>query len=165
MAEYPGYGGRAGRPSEEVLVQDALETIGLAHDEYGQPLFLWGESMGSGVVSSAVAKADVPLKGLVLFLPWDSLADVAQTHYWYLPAYWLVLDKYNSIDNLQRFEGNVAVILAEKDEVIPVKHGKRLYDSIVAKKKLWRFEGVGHNDVPVEPELQWWEEVTEFIVQ
>lgn len=155
LAEYPGYGGRVGRPSEEVLVEDALETMLLAYHEYGQPLFLWGESLGSGVVSSAVAKANVPLKGLVLFLPWDSLPKLAQTHYWYLPAYWLVLDKYNSIDNLRHFEGNVAVILAEKDEVIPVKHGR----------KLWLFKDVGHNNVAVEPELHWWEDVTEFIVQ
>ena len=165
VAEYPGYGGRAGHPSEEVLVKDALETIGLAYQAYGEPLYLWGESLGSGVVSSAVSKTGIPLKGVVLFLPWDSLPSLAQTHYWYLPARWLVLDKYNNIDNLRQFEGNIAVILAEDDEVIPVQHGKKLYDSLTAKKKLWLFENTRHNEIPVEAGLRWWKEVIEFISQ
>ena len=165
LAEYPGYGGRAGRPSEDVLVKDALETIRLAYREYGEPLYLWGESLGSGVVSRAVSGTDIPVKGVVLFTPWDSLPSVAQTHYWFLPARWLVLDTYNSIDNLQRFEGNVAVILAENDEVIPVQHGKDLYDSIAARKRLWLFEKARHNEMPSEAGLPWWKEVLGFISQ
>jgi len=165
LAEYPGYGGRAGEPSEDVLVKDALETIRLAYQAYGGPLFVWGESLGGGVVSSAVSKTDIPIKGLVLFTPWDSLPNLAQTHYWYLPARWLVLDKYDNTENLQGFEGNIALILAENDEVIPVQHGKKLYESIRGKKKLWLFEGVKHNEALVEAELHWWKEVTAFISQ
>jgi pimeloyl-ACP methyl ester carboxylesterase len=163
LAEYPGYGGRGGQPSEDVLVKDALETIRLAYQEFGGPLFVWGESLGSGVVSSAVRNTDTPIKGVVLFLPWDSLPNLAQTHYWYLPARWMVLDKFNNIDNLKGFDGNIAVILAENDEVIPLPHGKKLYDSITGEKKLWLFENVRHNEVPVEAELDWWNEVILFI--
>ena len=165
LAEYPGYGGRAGRPAEDILVKDALETIRLAFQEYGEPLFLWGESLGAGVVSGAVKKTDVPIKGVVLFTPWDTLPDLSQTHYWYLPARWLVLDKYNNIDNLQGFEGNIAVVLAGNDEVVPLQHGKKLYDSIVANKKLWLFEGARHNEMPVGAGLQWREEVIAFVSQ
>ena len=135
LAEYPGYGGRAGHPSEDVLVKDALETIRLAHQEYGEPLFLWGESLGCGVVSRAVSLSDIPIKGVVLFLPWDSLPDLAQKHYWFLPARWLVLDKFNNIENLGGYKGNIAVLLAEQDEVIPVRHGQRLFESILTRKK------------------------------
>ena len=165
LAEYPGYGGRDGQPSEDLLVKDALETIRLAYQEYGEPLFVWGESLGGGVVSGAVSKTNIPIKGVVMFTPWDSLPNLAQTHYWYLPARWLVLDKYNNIDNLQGFEGNIAVILAENDEVIPVQHGKKLYESITANKKLWLFEDVRHNEVPVAAELHWWKEVIAFVSQ
>ncbi len=163
LAEYPGYGGRDGQPSEDVLVDDALKTMRIAYKEYGKPLFVWGESLGCGVVSSAVSKIDIPIKAVVLFLPWDSLPNLAQTHYRYLPARWLVLDKYNNIDNLKGFKGNIAVILAENDEIIPVQHGKKLYDSIKTKKKLWLFENARHNEMPVEPELAWWKEVITFI--
>jgi pimeloyl-ACP methyl ester carboxylesterase len=165
LAEYPGYGGRAGVPSEDVLVEDALETIRLAYQAYGEPLYLWGESLGTGVVSRAISKTDIPIKGVVLFLTWDTLPNLAQTHYPFLPARWLVLDKYNNVENLGGYEGNIAVILTENDEVIPVQHGKKLYELITAKKKLWLFEYVGHNEIPVDPELTWWKEVIDFISQ
>ncbi len=165
LAEYPGYGGREGRPSERVLVDDALETIKLASQELGEPLFVWGESLGCGVVSSAVHQTDMPIKGVVLFLPWDTLPNLAQTHYWYFPTRWLVVDKYNNIDNLKGYDGRIAVLLAENDEVVPMQHGKNLYASITTEKKLWLFENTRHNEVPIEPELRWWQEVTEFITQ
>jgi pimeloyl-ACP methyl ester carboxylesterase len=165
LAEYPGYGGRDGQPSETTLVSDALEILRLAHQEHGEPIFLWGESLGSGVISGAVAQTDIPVKGLVLFLPWDSLASLAQALYWYLPARWLVLDKYNNVDNLRRFKGNIAVMLAEKDDVIPIRLGRNLYESVGSNKKLWVFEGATHNEVPIGPKMLWWKEVSDFISQ
>jgi len=165
VAEYPGYGGREGAFSEATLIKDALATLRLAHQQYGGPIFLWGESLGCGVAAAAVKQTEVPIKGVVLFLPWDSLPEVAQTHYWYLPARWLVLDRYDSIENLRGFTGNVAVILAGNDEVIPVRHGQRLYDALATRKKLWLFEGARHNEMPLAPNLRWWWEVTTFIAQ
>lgn len=163
LAEYPGYGGRDGKPGEQVMVADALETISLAYKAFGGPLYLWGESLGCGVVSSAISQTDTPIRGVVLLLPWDTLPRVAQAHYWYLPARWLVRDQYDNINNLQGYGGRVAVLLAGKDEVIPVKHGKHLYTALAAEKKLWIFEGAGHNDVPAAPHLDWWQEVVDFI--
>ncbi len=163
LAEYPGYGGRRGRPSESVLVADALETIARAHQMYGEPLYLWGESLGVGVAAAASAQTDVPIAGLVLFTPWDSLPAVAQTHYPYLPARWLVLDRYNSVDNLADFEGKIAVVLAGKDEVIPVQHGLNLYDTLAGDKQLWLFEGATHNRMPIEADRDWWDEVFSFL--
>jgi alpha-beta hydrolase superfamily lysophospholipase len=165
LAEYPGYGGREDKPTEAKLVGDAVETLRLAHQAYGEPLYLWGESLGSGVASGVVAQTKVPLKALVLFLPWDSLSNLAQTHYWYLPARWLVLDQYNNVENLLRYQGNVAVMLAGMDEVVPAKHGRKLYESIDTNKKLWIFEGVSHNSIPVAPNLSWWKEIKNFISQ
>lgn len=165
IAEYPGYGGRGDKPSEETLVRDALDTIRLAHQQFGEPLYLWGESLGCGVAAAALKQTDVPVQGVVLFLPWDSLPDVAQTHYWYMPARWLVLDRYDSVSNMRGYTGNVAVVLAGDDEIIPVRHGKRLYESLATRKKLWLFDGARHNEMPLAPNLAWWREVTDFIVQ
>jgi len=165
LAEYPGYGGREGNPGESVLVEDALETIRLAYQAYKEPIYLWGESLGAGVAAAAIQKSAVPIKGVVLFTPWDSLPDVAQTHYWYFPSRWLVMEQYNSIRNLKAYQGHVAVVLAGNDKVIPVKHGRRLYDAITTRKQLWRFAGAGHNTMPIEPHLSWWREVIEFITE
>jgi len=163
LAEYPGYGGRVGQPSEKVLVEDALETIELAYQAFGEPLYLWGESLGCGVVASAIPQTEVPIAGVVLLLPWDTLADLARTHYWYLPTRWLLLDKFNNVENLGGYQGRIAVLLAGKDEVVPVGHGKTLYESLRTEKHLWVFKNSRHNEVPVDPDLIWWTEVIEFL--
>ena len=49
LAEYPGYGGRGGDPSESNFVNDARTTIRLARETHGGPLYLWGESLGCGL--------------------------------------------------------------------------------------------------------------------
>lgn len=163
LVEYPGYGGRGGQVSEQSFVVDGIEALETAYKQFGGPLYLWGESLGAGVVSSMVAKATVPIEGLVLLTPWDSLPAVARTHYWYFPTHWLITDRYNSIDNLKDYTGNVAVVLAAMDEVIPVQHGQRLYEAIDAPKKRWLFREAKHNSIPFHEDLTWWKEVMDFV--
>lgn len=163
LAEYPGYGGRGGKTSESSFVADALALIRQAHQLYGGPLYLLGESLGCGVVAAAAADTAVPVAGLILITPWDSLPDLAQSLYWYLPARYLTRDRYDSVANLNTFDRPVAVAIAEADEVVPNKHSLRLYESISAPKRLWRFRGAGHNSWPTNPGDRWWHEAVEFV--
>ena len=102
------------------------------------------------------------MQALVLLTPWDSLPDLAQSIYWFMPARWLVRDQYDSVKHLRSFDGRVAVVVAEKDRVIPVQHGLRLYESVQSEKQLWTFSNVGHNNWPNHPTAPWWEEVMHF---
>ena len=163
LAEYPGYGARVGRPSEAAFITDAKETVELAHQAYGDPIILWGESLGSGVATALAADTTVPVTAVVLVTPWDSLPRLAQTIYWFFPARWLVLDRYDNVRNLQSFAGPVAVVVAEQDEIIPTRHSMRLFKSIPGSKRLWVLENAGHNSWPVQPDAGWWREVTAFI--
>ncbi|WP_235557301.1 alpha/beta hydrolase [Methyloglobulus morosus] len=163
VAEYPGCGARNGSPSEEVLVEDGIATANMARDEFKGPLFLCGESLGSGVVAGIVASGKVPVKGLLLVTPFDAMVEVAQHHYWYLLARWLILDKYDNVSNLRNFQGRIAVLLAGQDEIIPNRRTLSLFDALPGQKKLWRFEHAGHNGIPMKPESQWWQETMAFI--
>jgi pimeloyl-ACP methyl ester carboxylesterase len=95
--------------------------------------------------------------------PWNTLSDTAQVHYWFLPARWLVRDRFDNVRNLKQFSGPVAVIMAEGDRVIPNRLTRTLYRSIASSKRLWTFESAGHNSWPANPELGWWREVMEFV--
>lgn len=163
LAEYPGYGGRDGSPTEATLVEDAAAAMQLAYTQFGAPLYVWGESLGCGVAAAAVRQTEVPIAGLVLFLPWDSLANVASSHYPWVPVRWLLRDRYDSVANLRNVKGPVAVVLAGEDEVIPVHHGKELYAQLDTTKKLWVMPGAGHNTMPVAADLVWWREVADFL--
>ena len=115
LAEYPGYAARKGSPSEQALIADGIQTAKKALADFGGPIFLWGESLGGGVVGGIVQSGQIPVKGIVLIAPFTSLADVAQHHYWYFFAKWLTRDKFDNIENLKNYSGNTAVVLAEKD--------------------------------------------------
>jgi alpha-beta hydrolase superfamily lysophospholipase len=163
LAEYPGYGARKGKPSEQSLLADANKTVSRAIKDYGSPLFLWGESLGTGVVSGVIQSQKFPVKGVALITPYDSLANVAHRHYWFFWAKWLILDQFNSIKNLQNFTGNTAIIMAGKDDIIPNQHTLNLYDSLPGTKKIWTFPEAGHNTLPFAPENLWWKEVMSFM--
>jgi pimeloyl-ACP methyl ester carboxylesterase len=123
LMEYPGYGGRAGKRSEASFIADAKQSIAIAHRRLGAPLFLWGESLGAGVVAALAADSTLPIAGVVLITPWDSLTRLAQRIYWFLPVGWLLRDRYDSVHNLQAYDKPVAVIFAKRDEIIPQAHG------------------------------------------
>jgi len=163
VAEYPGYGSRSGKLNEEAFVADAKKTVRLAFEKYGKPIFLCGESLGCGVATGVAATSKVPIGGLVLITPWDSLPNLAQKIYWYLPSRWLVRDKYNNIQNMEGFQGRVAVALAEHDEIIPKRHGMKFFKAISCEKKLWILQGVGHNTWPEITGVSWWKEVMNFV--
>ncbi len=134
LAEYPGYGGRPGGLGERRFVEDAKETARSAFEVFGGPLFLVGESLGSGVAAAVAADPAIPVEGLIMITPWDSLPAVAQGLYWNLPIQKLVRDKYDNIRNLGRFT-----------------------------RTLWIFAGAGHNSWPTGPNEAWWREAMDFL--
>lgn len=163
LAEYPGYGGREGKKNEKSFAADAETTVRLAHETYGDPLYVVGESLGCGVAATLAKMNSVPFRGMVLITPWESLFSLAQARYWFLPARWLIRDRYDSSRNLAGYQGRVAVALAEYDEVIPNQHGLKLYESLLCEKKLWIWQGENHNSWPGSIDISWWKEVMGFL--
>ncbi len=163
LAEYPGYGGRAGAPSEAALVADAGQTVRQAHAEFGDPIVLWGESLGCGVVAAAAAAPAAPIAGLVLATPWDSLVALAQRLYPLLPVRWLLRDRFDSLANLAGVGIPVAVVIAERDRTIPPAHARRLGASLSGPSRVWVMPGAGHNDWAPPAADAWWSEVMSFV--
>jgi len=163
LFEYPGYGARTGDLRESAFVSAAVEAARAAVEQFGEPLFLFGESLGCGVASAVAGSGQVPVAGVVLVTPWDSLPHMAQTVYWYLPAKWLTRDRYDNVRNLDRYPGPVAVAVAENDEVIPPERGRRLFDLLSGRKKLWVLPGAGHNNWPGTVDSLWWSDVMRFV--
>lgn len=163
LAEYPGYAARNGSPSEQALIADGIQTAKQALNDFGGPIFLWGESLGGGVACGIVQSGQVQVKGIVLITPFSSMADVAQHHYWFFLAKWLIRDKFDNIENLQNYSGNTAILIAEEDEIIPNKYSLKLFESLHERKKILIFKDANHNTLPLNQELSWWQEVMQFV--
>ena len=164
LSEYPQYGGRPGKVGEKPLVVDGLETVRLAFEQYGEPLYLLGESLGCGVAAAVAKKTSTPIAGIILITPWDTLAAVAKSLFPFLPVTMLLTDKYDSISNLQSFKGNISVVGAERDEILPIRHAHNLFAKLPeGKKRMWVIQGAGHNDWPFHTDDSLWREMTDFI--
>lgn len=164
LAEYPGYGPREGKLGEESLIADAVATIALARSQFGEPLYLLGESLGAGVVAAASDRLQHEgVAGLLLVTPWDRLQSVAAHHYPWLPVSWLLSDRYDSIAHLAGFRGRVAVVLAADDGIVPAEFGRSLYASLNTEKMLRVIPGVDHNDWVERTDVAWWKSLLDYL--
>lgn len=164
LFEYPGYGAREGKPGEKAIVEAAKRAVaGLRRDD-ARPVFLLGESLGSGVAAQVAAAMPGEVAGLFLVTPFTGLADVGRRHYPWLPVGLLLRDRYDAEEALKAYRGPAAFLLAGRDEVVPVELGRRLYEGYQGPKELWVQEEAGHNALDYRPQAPWWEEVSDFLL-
>ena len=136
-----------GSPSEANLFADARMAVSYLRQE-GVPddrIVLFGESLGSGI---AVAMAtEFPVGALVLEAPYSSMPDMAQHHYWYAPARWLVRDRFDSMSRIGKVSAPILVIHGEDDTVIPLKFGRRLFEAAPEPKQAHFLPEARHNNL------------------
>jgi hypothetical protein len=162
LAEYPGYGERPGTHSEQVFVSDAVSTFDRVKREFPGPVYIVGNSLGAGVAAAVVRKRAKAVSGVALITPWDSLSNVAQKRFPYLPARFLVKSKFDSATNLAAYRGPKAIGVALGDAEIPNELSLRLYAGLPGRKRLWTFKGAGHNTWPKSPGAPWWRQLSQY---
>lgn len=164
LAEYPGYGARAGKLGEESLVAEGVKTVRRMRAAYDGPLILMGESLGAGVAASVAGILGTNgVDKLVLITPWDSLTSLAQRRYRWLPVRWLLRDRFDNIAHANAYGGAVAVVVAQDDRIVPRRHADALYDALRTPKRRWILPDCGHNNWPSDPGCRWWDEVLAFV--
>jgi fermentation-respiration switch protein FrsA (DUF1100 family) len=146
LIDYRGYGGNPGAPTEEGLAADARAARALVRtrsDVEQARVVYFGESLGAAV-ALRLAVEDPP-SALVLRSPFASMALIGQHHYPMLPVGLLLRDRFPSIDRAPQLRSPVLVIAGTQDTIIPIDHTRRLYDAIVAPKRVVEFPA-DHND-------------------
>jgi pimeloyl-ACP methyl ester carboxylesterase len=159
ILEYPGYGGRAGEPSQKTILQAAEDALKCIPGEC--PVFLVAESLGTGVASFLAGAHPDRVRGVLLIAPYNNMTAVAQKHMPLFPVGAILLDRYPSGAWLSKYRGPVAVLLAGRDTIIPTELGRDLNDRYAGPKKLWIEPDLGHNDLHM-PRPGTWQEVVEF---
>ncbi len=159
VLEYPGYGARAGSPSKTSLLVAAEEAFHLLPP--GPPKYVVSESIGAGVACELARNHPSEIAGLVLFVPYQNLASVAQKQMPFLPAYFFLLDRFNPAEDLKAYRGPVKFVVAEADEIIGATSGKKLFAGYAGPKVLQLVPGAHHNDVSGQSP-DWWRAVFKF---
>lgn len=147
LPEYRGYGGNPGSPSEAGLYADGRAALafiaaqGIAPDR----VILLGESLGTGVAVQMALEQRVA--ALVLEAPYSSVSDVAQRDFPLFPVWWLVRDRFDSIEKIAHVGAPLFVIHGECDRTIPVRFGPAVFAAASEPKEAKWFSGAGHNDI------------------
>ena len=157
--EYPGYAGQPGKPSEQSLDEAGSEALQLLSTNV--PLYLVGESLGTGVAAYLAGHFPEKVAGIALLAPYNCLAAVGQAHVRILPVRLLLCDRFPAEDYLHDYDGPVAVLVGGKDTIVPERFGERLYDSYAGPKRLWKFQEATHDSLMFQP-TSVWEQIIAF---
>ena len=147
LLSYRGYGGNPGSPTEEGLNRDGRAALEFLSNN-GVPsrrAVLYGESLGSGVAVEMATER--PVGGVVLEAPFTSVADVAASQFFFVPARYLVRDRFDSLSKIDAIGAPLLILHGERDRTIPVRYGRRLFAAARQPKKSLFYPRAGHNDL------------------
>jgi len=165
LFEYPGYASRAGSPSEDAFFRTGTSALEQLLAETNEPIYLLGESLGSGVACYLAGSMPEQVDGLLLITPFDSLVSVGQAHFPFLPVGWLLRDRYENSKHLAHYHGPVAIIIAGNDEVVPARLGEKLYEEYEGPKEIQILPDATHNTLLQRAGHNLWRDVLKFLRQ
>lgn len=149
LVEYRGYGGNAGKPSEEGFYRDADAALHWLQDKgiASSYTVVVGNSIGSGPATYAakqLVQDGSPPKGLILIAPFTSLPDAASDQMWWLPVHLLMQDTFPNRERLKEI-GQIPTLIQHgtADNVIGDSHGRALA-STSASAEFRSYEASGH---------------------
>ena len=144
--DYRGYGESGGSPTEAGLYADAEAAYRYLTDTLQVPaerIVLFGHSLGSTVAVELATR--VSAAGLVLDGALASVTARAQEVYFYVPVRWIARSRYASIDKIGRVAMPKLFLHARADDVVPIGHGRRLFEAASEPKTFVPLAG-GHGD-------------------
>ena len=144
--DYRGYGENSGVPTEQGLYRDADAAYHYLREELGVPadrVIVFGHSLGSTVAVDLASR--VPVAALIVEGAPTSVWERGAELYPYIPVRWLAGSRFASIDKIAKIKVPKLFLHAAGDEVIPIGHGRRLYQAAPPPKTFVELRG-GHGD-------------------
>lgn len=155
--DYRGYGTSDGTPGEKNAYVDAEAVYRYATEILAvnpQRIVLYGRSVGSG--SATYLAVRYPIGGLILEAPFISAFRVV------LPFPIFPFDKFPNRKRITLIKAPVLIIHGEQDMVVPIHHGRKLFEMANSKKKALWIESAGHNDVVIRAGDRYFKALDDF---
>ena len=165
LLNYRGYGESTGKPTERHLVEDAVAVSEWTRDRYpGQPLVLFGSSLGTGV--AALAAARVKPDAAILVSPYRSIGRIAQRYFRIFPVRWLLRHPFRA-EAVAAVLPPTLVIASSIDGIIPYEESQAMVRAMRAAENGspidFRTVDVPHGAFPGEPEF--WQVVDDYLAR
>lgn len=143
-AEYRGYRGNPGSPSEQGLYMDGRAALRFLAERGVQAddIILIGNSIGSGVAVQ-LASEQAP-RALILISPFASMRQLVGEKVRWLPTSLLLRSRYENAAKIAQIDAPVVILHGDADTLIPDAHARQLA-AIPQDAHLVIFEGKGHD--------------------
>lgn len=149
LAEYRGYSGNPGTPSERGFAEDARAYAAWTQAQFGGLPVVMGESIGTGV--AARLAAEQPVRGLVLDAPFTSIAAVVRSgRFWWAPTI-LLTSRFDTLSRIGRVTAPVLILHGRADEVVPVRLSHLLAAATPCLQEALYLPGVVHTALRTDP--------------
>lgn len=161
--DYRGYGQSEGKITEKGTYLDAEAAWRyLVEQRHVNPaeIIVFGRSLG-GTIAAWLAQDHSP-KALILESTFTSIPDIGSDVYPYLPVRFMSRFKYNAVDYLRQVNCPVFIIHSRDDEIIPFRHGERLFEAANGPKELLEIAG-SHNEGFITSAKRYQEGLDSFI--
>jgi hypothetical protein len=160
ILDYRGYGKSSGSPSEHGLYADAdaAYLYLLDHGYRARHIVLQGESLGTAVAVDLASRKQCA--GVVLEAAFTSGRDVANT---VLPVIGPLLFRgFDSKSKIANIRAPLLFFHGDRDEIIPLKLGRGLFEAAPEPKVFIEIPGAGHNDLVETAGSKYRERLHEF---
>ena len=156
--DYRGFGASEGTPTEKNTYKDIDAAYEYLTSELQVPpdrIIAYGRSIGGGPSTDLATRK--PLAGLILESTFVSAFRVL-THVPLLP-----FDKFENVDKLKDVRCPVLVMHSADDKVIPLWHGKMLFEKAGEPKRFLWVEQAGHGGLPFEEKARYNAALLDFV--
>jgi len=146
IIDYRGYGSSTGTPSETGTYLDAEAAWRYLVEECHfspRDIIIFGRSLGGAVAVHLASQQDPA--ALIAESTFTSVPDLAAELYPWLPARWLSRFQYNSLRKIKSVNCPVLVVHSSQDEIIPARHGSRIFAAARAPKEFLKISGSHDN--------------------
>jgi pimeloyl-ACP methyl ester carboxylesterase len=117
VADYRGYGGNVGQPSERGLLRDARAFYKHAVETFQLPVILIGHSLGGNLAIQLAAEADVTLAGLITV---NAVASVSAYAASYIRPF--ISDRYDAIPKARDIQVPWTIAHDIGDPIVSLSH-------------------------------------------
>lgn len=127
LVNYRSFGLSQGVISEKNMFSDALEIydyLKTRKDIDFDNMNVLGRSIGTGVATYLASQRNI--KSTVLITPYESMIDVAQEKYPFVPIAWLIKHPFNSKKYAVSVNSKMLAVISKNDVVIPKQHAYNL---------------------------------------
>lgn len=147
VVEYPGFGRDSNRPGQSIILNQAHDLVRHIKEKNHEdlPVFLMGESLGTGVATWVATRTKI--SGLILISAYTSILEVARHHYPWAPVKYLIRHKFQA--DLWAGQTRTPAILFHgvNDDIIPIQFARQQSLNFMGNSRLEELPDCGHNDI------------------